>query len=93
MNSKIVSYDSAVKELKKMEWKQRSAKIRKRDFRLFGYDESEKAREVQLNKIEINKTLTIIHLHKQNRKLWFEKEHFKGIYDQIQTAREAVKHD
>lgn len=93
MNSKIISYEKAVKELKILEIKQRYSKIHSKNFRLFGFSESKKAKEVSINKVEINKILTIIHLHKQNRKLWYEKERYKGIYDQIQTAREAVKYD
>ena len=36
---------------------------------------------------EINELLTIIHLHKQSRKLWAEKESFKKDYMEVMEGR------
>jgi len=72
MNKKLLSYEDAVEELKELEVGQRYAKMFKRRFKMLGKDESEAAKNVHLNKDKINKLLTIIHLHKENRKMWYQ---------------------
>lgn len=72
MNNKLMSYEEAIEMLKELELTQRYAKIFKRGFSTLGKIESECAKKVHQNKVEINKILTIIHLHKQSRKLWAE---------------------
>lgn len=70
MNNKLMSYEEAVEKLKILELNQRYAKIRRNGHLDLGFDESKSAKEVHKLKLEINKILTIIHLHKQSRKLW-----------------------
>lgn len=80
MNSKLMSYEEAKKQLKILELKQRYAKIGRNGALTLGYDESEMAKDVSSRKKDINEILTIIHLHKQSRKLWTEKEEWKLKY-------------
>lgn len=80
MNNKLMSYEEAVKELKELEIYQRTAKDRKKCFSLFDLEESDVMKVVDINRRRINEILTIIHLHKQSRKLWAEKEYWKLKY-------------
>lgn len=72
MNNKILSYEQAVEELKSLEVGQRYNKMFKRRFKILGKDEAGAAKAVHLRKIEINRLLTIIHLHKENRRMWYQ---------------------
>jgi len=80
MNNKLMSYEDAKKELKILELNQRYAKIGRNGHLALGDNESEMAKDVSNRKKEINQVLTIIHLHKQSRKLWAEKEEWKLKY-------------
>ena len=79
MNNKLISYEDAVKQLKDLEVLQRYAKIAKRSFLVLGKDESKSAKKVHQNKLEINKLLTIIHLHKETRKMYYLLNHYIDV--------------
>jgi len=72
MNKKLLSYEDAVEELKVLEVFQRYSKMYKRRFKMLGKDESKSSKDVHVNKTRINKLLTIIHLHKETRKMWHQ---------------------
>ena len=80
MNNRLISYEEAKEQLKKLEIKQKYAKIIRRGHASLGFNESEMSKNVYKYKIEINKLLTIIDLHKQTRKLWYERNHWKLKY-------------
>ena len=77
MNNKLLSYEETLKQLKELELQQIFAKVHKRGFRVLGKDEAMAAKKVHENKKEINKLLTIIHLHKQTRKMHYLLKHYE----------------
>ena len=68
MNNKLMSYEDALEELKRLEILQRiNKRARKSSYKDIRSISQE---NVSSYKKKINAYLTIIHLHKQNRKLW-----------------------
>lgn len=91
MNSKLMSYEEAVEQLKYEEILQRINKngiaygIQKgaQDKPMY----KQYQRSIQEKKVRINELLTIIHLHKQSRKLWAEKEKYLHMVSGISSTK------
>jgi hypothetical protein len=80
MNNKLMSYEEAKEQLKEVETKQRYMKGERKDDEKGDFTIRMAQIHVSMYKKEINKLLTIIHIHKQSRKLWSEKEYWKAKY-------------
>ncbi len=92
MNNKLMSYEDAVKNLKELEKDQRIAKDRRKCFSVFDIEESDVMKVVDINRRRINVILTIIHLHKQSRKLWAEKRKYKEMVSGVsRTTRGSLR--
>ena len=72
MNKKFLSYEEAKKELRKLEQTQLGLKQARR-LAAFVSEESMFSSQLEKNTKKINKVLNIIQLHKELRKMFYEK--------------------
>lgn len=72
MNNKFLSYEEAKKQLKKLEKTQIELK-KARKLAVWVYEEADCSSALEENSKKINKVLNIIQLHKELRKMYYEK--------------------
>jgi len=77
MNNKLIGYDEAVGMIQDLEKQQKVNKRRRRSLGQIRRSNSQSL--VELTKKEINILLSLIHAHKQARKLHKEARHYKDI--------------